>query len=90
MGEQVARLRELARLDHIDLRVLTWDVGEHPAMHMGAFTILDFGDPADPAVVYLETHTGARYLEKPEELVEYRRIFDRVYEQTTPLEECPP
>jgi transcriptional regulator with XRE-family HTH domain len=90
MTEQVRQLRELNRLDHIDIRVVPWEAGAHAAMHIGAFTILDFDDPDDPSVVYLETHTGARYLEKPDELAEYRRIFDLVYEKTVPIEECPP
>lgn len=87
MAEQISRLHELNRRDHIDIRVLPWNVGAHPAMHIGAFTILDFHDDADPAVVYLESHTGARYLEKRDELVEYRRIFERIYNQTIPIEQ---
>lgn len=86
MAEQTARLLDLSRRDNIDLRVLPWDAGAHPAMHTGAFTILDFHHADDPAVVYLETHTGARYLEKPDELTEYRRIFDLIYRKTTPIE----
>lgn len=87
MAEQVSRLHELSRRDHIDIRVLPWTVGAHPAMHIGAFTILDFHNDADPAAVYLETHTGARYLEKRDELAEYRRIFERIYNQTIPIEQ---
>ncbi|NJC69747.1 helix-turn-helix domain-containing protein [Planosporangium thailandense] len=90
MAEQVDRLCELSKLDHIDIRVLTWDAGAHAAMHTGAFTILDFDDPDDPAVVYLETHTGARYLERPEELDQYRRIFDLICVKAVPIEEYVP
>jgi transcriptional regulator with XRE-family HTH domain len=86
MGEQTQRLRELSGLDHIDIRVLPWEVGAHAAM-VSPFTILDFDDPDDPAVVYLESQTGARYLEKPEELAEYRRIFDLVQARCVPIEE---
>ncbi len=90
MGAQVQRLRELSRLGHVDVRILPWEAGAHAAMHIGAFTILDFDDPDDPSVVYLETHTGARYLEKPDELNEYRRVFELVYQKTLPIEEYPP
>jgi transcriptional regulator with XRE-family HTH domain len=90
MAEQVQRLHDLNRLDHVDVRVLPWDIGAHAAMHTGAFTILDFDDPADPAVVYLETHTGARYLERPDELAEYRKIFQKIYRKTVSIEECAP
>ena len=54
---------------------------------MGAFTILDFDNPDDPPVVYLESHTGARYLEEETELAEYRRIYDLIYQKTVPIEE---
>ncbi|GAA0908582.1 DUF5753 domain-containing protein [Virgisporangium aurantiacum] len=86
MADQVARLHELNRREHVDIRVLPWEVGAHPAMHVGAFTILDFHNDDDPAVVYLESQTGARYLEKPEELNEYRRMFDRIYDKTISIE----
>jgi transcriptional regulator with XRE-family HTH domain len=87
MREQVARLRELNRLDHVDIRMIPWSSGGHAAMHVGGFAILDFDDQDDPAIVYLESHTGARYLEKPEELAEYRKIYDLVYRKTVPIEE---
>lgn len=86
MTEQTHRLQELGALDHVDIRVLPWDVGAHAAM-VSPFTILDFEDPADPAVVYLESQTGARYLEKSEELEEYRRIFASIEATSVPIEE---
>lgn len=87
MADQVRRLRELNRLAHIEIRVLGWEVGAHAAMHGGAWTILDFTDPRDPAVVYLETHTGARYLERADELSKYRKTFDGIYRCSTALKE---
>jgi hypothetical protein len=87
MAEQVARLHELNQLDNVDIRVMPWNAGGHAAIHVGAFTILDFDNPDDPAVVYLESHTGARYLEKPQELAEYRKVYDLVYRKTIPIEE---
>ncbi len=88
--EQEARLRELAGLDHVDIRIIPWDAGAHAAIHLGPLTIVDFPDPDDPPVVYLETHTGARYLEKPEELAEYRRIHELIHHKSIPIEEYPP
>jgi transcriptional regulator with XRE-family HTH domain len=90
MAEQIARLKELNGLDHLDVRVLPWKGGAHAAMHVGAFSILDFADPDDPPVVYLESHTGAQYLEKKEELVEYRKVFDLIQHRTTSIEEYRP
>lgn len=89
MSEQIQRLQDLNQRDHVHIRVLPWEVGAHAAM-VGAFTILDFDDPDDPAAIYLETQTGGRYLEKPDELNEYRRIFELVYDKTIPIEEYQP
>ncbi len=86
MAEQRQRLQELNELGHVEIRVLPWEVGAHAAM-VSPFTILDFDDPDDPAVVYLESQTGARYLEKSEELAEYRRIFDSIETRSVPIEE---
>jgi transcriptional regulator with XRE-family HTH domain len=90
MAEQEARLRELSTIDHIDVRVIPWEAGAHAAIHLGPVTIFDLPDPDDPAVVYVATGTGARYLEKPAELAEYRRIYDLVYQASIPIEEYPP
>lgn len=90
MAEQVGRLRELNQLDHVDIRIMPWDVGGHAAQHIGAFEILDFADPSDPPVVYLESHTGARYLEKEDELAEYRKVYKLIHKKTVPIEEYEP
>jgi hypothetical protein len=86
-SEQVRRLRELGELEHVDIRILPAKSGAHAAMHIGSFAILDFADPDDPPLVYLENATGARYLEKDEELAEYRRIYKLVHEKTIPIGE---
>jgi transcriptional regulator with XRE-family HTH domain len=86
MAEQVQRLRDLNRFDHVEIRVLPWTIGAHAAM-VSPFTILDFDDIDDPAVVYIESQTGARYLEKSEELAEYRRVFGLVKARSLTIEE---
>jgi hypothetical protein len=89
MADQLQRMRDLAALGHVDIRVLPWEVGPHAAMHTGAFTILSCpGD--DPDVVYREGHTGAQYMEMPAELEAYRGIFAKVYDQSIPIREYAP
>lgn len=83
---QIEHLRRLTASETVDIRVLPWSVGAHAAM-AGAFRILDFDDPDDPDVVYLESHVGALYLEEPHEVEEYRRIFDLICKDTVPLGE---
>ncbi|MFI5492367.1 helix-turn-helix domain-containing protein [Actinoplanes sp. NPDC051859] len=89
LDAQIAHLRELSQRPQVEIRVLPFAAGAHAAM-TGAFRILDFPDDEDPAVAYLETQVGARYLEKPAELDEYRRIFQLIHQQSTPIGEYAP
>jgi transcriptional regulator with XRE-family HTH domain len=84
LAAQVEHLREAARQEHVEILVLPWSAGAHPAM-AGAFRIMDFDDPEDPDVVYLESHIGALYLEEPAEVEEYRRIFALICEASVPI-----
>ena len=86
LAAQIAHLQRTARRDHIEIKVLPWSVGAHAAM-AGAFRILEFEDPADPDVVYLEHHVGALYLEEPHEVDEYRRIFELISKDAIPVED---
>jgi transcriptional regulator with XRE-family HTH domain len=83
---QIEHLRRLAREKAVDIRVLPFSVGAHAAM-AGAFRILEFDEPDDPDVVYLESHVGALYLEEEAEVDEYRRIFDLIRKDAVPVEE---
>lgn len=81
---QLAHIRKSAKLPHVEVRVLPWSAGAHAAM-AGAFRILEFDDPDDPDVVYIESHLGALYLEEQAELDEYRRIFGLIREASVPV-----
>jgi transcriptional regulator with XRE-family HTH domain len=84
LAAQVDHLCEAARQEHLEILVLPWSAGAHAAM-AGAFRILDFEDPEDPDVVYLESHIGALYLEEPAEVAEYRRVFALICEASVPI-----
>jgi transcriptional regulator with XRE-family HTH domain len=86
LAAQVDHLCEAARQEHVEILVLPWSAGAHAAM-AGAFRIMDFEDNEDPDVVYLESHVGALYLEEPEEVREYRRIFTLICEVSVPITE---
>ncbi|MFY1637866.1 DUF5753 domain-containing protein [Solwaraspora sp. WMMB335] len=86
MAEQRAHLASVGRRVRVEIRVLPWSAGAHAAM-VSPFTLLDFADPDDPDIAYVETQLGSRYLERPEELAEYRRIFREIREQSIPIEE---
>jgi transcriptional regulator with XRE-family HTH domain len=86
LAAQVEHLREAAEQEHVDILVLPWVVGAHAAM-TGAFRIMDFDDPEDPDVVYLESLIGAVYLEEAVEVEQYRRVFARICEAAVPIAE---
>ncbi|WP_203960634.1 DUF5753 domain-containing protein [Actinocatenispora thailandica] len=67
MVKQLARLLESTDLSNVDVRVLSFAQAEHAGM-MGTFVVLGFPHRQEPDVVYLESPTGALYLEKPKEL----------------------
>jgi hypothetical protein len=52
--------------------------------------VLDFDDPADPPVAYLETYRGAHYPEEPAQVEQYRRRFAVVRERSVPIQEYAP
>ena len=57
MREQLLRLTEDVDKRNVILQVLPFGAGAHPAM-VGSFVVLDFPDPADPELVYVEGIAG--------------------------------
>lgn len=89
MAAQREHLRELNRREQVDVRVLPFAAGLHPAMR-GAFSMWQFADPDDPPVAYVETYEGSRYPESPAQVARYRQRFERLWALAVPLEEYPP
>jgi transcriptional regulator with XRE-family HTH domain len=77
MRDQLARLVEAAQLPNVTLQILPFAAGAHAGMD-GTFAILDFPEAEDPDVVYAENATGGLFLEKSDELLKYRSIFDSI------------
>jgi transcriptional regulator with XRE-family HTH domain len=77
MNEQLRHLLEVTAQPHITFQVLPWKVGAHPGMH-GAFAVMDFPNPADPELVYVENMAGALYLEKEPDVRRYAEMFDQL------------
>jgi transcriptional regulator with XRE-family HTH domain len=77
MREQLDHIAELAKLPHVNVQVLPFTAGVHPAMD-GGFSILGFPEPTDPDVVYLENQAGSLYLEEAAEIDRYARMFSHL------------
>jgi transcriptional regulator with XRE-family HTH domain len=85
MRRQNAHLRELSGHSGVDVRIMPWSAGGHPAIY-GGFTIFTFPEPEDPGVVFTESYSGGQYLP----LRDAGRIlaaWDRVFALSIPIEE---
>jgi transcriptional regulator with XRE-family HTH domain len=78
LREQLLRLIELANSPNIEIRVLPLKVGAHPGGE-GSFRIIDLRPP-DPSVVQLEFPNGASYIDRPEEVELFSKIFEGLEE----------
>jgi transcriptional regulator with XRE-family HTH domain len=79
MTEQLNHLLELAELPNVTIRVLPLAAGAQYGALAGTFMMLDFplrnrAEP-DPSVVYCESLTGALYLDRPEEIAAYEKVW---------------
>jgi len=68
MRAQLERLLEVgATLPNVTVQVLPFAAGA-PAAHTGTFGVLMFPEPAELAVVYLDSLTGGLFLEEPKDV----------------------
>jgi Domain of unknown function (DUF5753) len=77
MREQLRHLVETAEQGKTTVQVVPYRAGAHAGM-IGSFVILDFPEPTDPAVVYVETLAGDIYLEQRADVNRYTIAFDRL------------
>jgi transcriptional regulator with XRE-family HTH domain len=77
MRAQLRSLLRAAELDTVTIQVIPDDVGEHEGMD-GAFTVLEFQQPDDPNLLYVEYPTGAIHVEKIEEVTDARLLFSNL------------
>jgi hypothetical protein len=97
MAEQLGHLLELTQRVSVSVRVLPWSVGVHGGLGAAnSFALLDFpvdphsGEHLEPPLVYVDTLTGAMYLNKPDEVRAYRLVWEdlenRALDQTASRE----
>ena len=86
MREQLGHIADMATLPHVNVQVLPFGAGVHPAMD-GSFEILGFPEPGDPDVVYLENQAGSLYLEEAAEIDRYTRMFSHLMAKALDPEE---
>jgi transcriptional regulator with XRE-family HTH domain len=77
MRAQLGHLIDTAEQGRTTVQVVPYRAGAH-AGTTGPFVILDFPEPTDPAVVYVETLAGDIYLEERADVNRYTIAFDRL------------
>jgi transcriptional regulator with XRE-family HTH domain len=77
MRAQLLRLADLAGRPDLTLQILPLRAAAH-VQSVSPFTMLEFADPADPTVVYLEHLTGSLILEDVAQVRSYRALFDHL------------
>jgi transcriptional regulator with XRE-family HTH domain len=86
MAAQRAHLLAVNRLEPVTIKVVTPEHGPHFGL-LGPFTLLDFADPEDPSVAFVETHGGNRYDDRAEPVARYRSVFGSIDSLAAPVEE---
>lgn len=76
LRKQIEHLLEITKLSHISLQIVPYPMSGYAAE--GSFSMLRFAEPELPNIVYIEHLTGALYLDRPDELEHYSRVFDRL------------
>ncbi|GGM39197.1 transcriptional regulator [Micromonospora sonchi] len=78
MRAQLTRVIEACQLPTVEIQVLPFVAGAHASMG-GAFTILDYAQPAlDPTIVYVDNDTNTLLLEEDQQVTRYKLVFDHL------------
>ncbi|MCA1676456.1 MAG: helix-turn-helix transcriptional regulator [Actinobacteria bacterium] len=83
MVEQLRHLIDRAALPHVVVRVLPFTAGAHPGVD-GSFTVLEFSDPGDPRIVYLDRMTDSDYLDGLRDVAAYRHAHEQLRSAALP------
>jgi transcriptional regulator with XRE-family HTH domain len=84
---QLKRLVEVSELPTVSLRVVPFGSGLHHGIMSGPFVILRFplngnGQDTEPPTVYVESFTGALYLDRPHEVDRFNTAFTNIWESS--------
>ncbi|MFI6067959.1 DUF5753 domain-containing protein [Micromonospora sp. NPDC051227] len=77
MRRQLLHLAEVSKQPNVALQVFPFDAQTYETASF-SFIILRFGDDAASDVVYVETFTDADYLDRPDAVRAYTRLWDRL------------
>lgn len=77
MRGQLDHLANVIKAPNITVQVISFDAGAHPGMP-GQFIVLDFVDPMDTDLIYIDSMAGDLFLESDADIARYRAVFDHL------------
>ncbi|OLT13413.1 transcriptional regulator [Pseudonocardia sp. CNS-139] len=77
MRRQMTSVLAAAREPHLTFQMIPLSAGAHAGMS-GSFVLMDFPNPADPEVVYIESMAGDLFLEAEADVRRYTLLFDNL------------
>ncbi|MFD4611066.1 Scr1 family TA system antitoxin-like transcriptional regulator [Streptomyces sp. NPDC058440] len=84
MRAQLDRMVEVLRMPKVSVQIMPYSVGAHPGA-FGPFHHFRFGFSELPDVVYTENLTGSVYYDRPDDVVTYLEVLDRMSVQAEPV-----
>jgi transcriptional regulator with XRE-family HTH domain len=84
MRAQFDRLAEALDLPKVRIQIMRFGVGAHPGA-FGPFHHFRFGFSELPDIVYTESLVGAVYVDRPDVVVSYLEVLDRMSVQAEPV-----
>jgi transcriptional regulator with XRE-family HTH domain len=75
MRAQLERLTQATYQPNITIQIIPFSIGAHPGVDSN-FTVLEL--PTAPGVVFVEGLVGSIYLDKPDDLTRYYRVFEHL------------
>ncbi|MCP9619354.1 Uncharacterised protein [Nocardia otitidiscaviarum] len=83
MADQLAHLLEIGRRRNVSIRVIPYSVDSWIGLQVGHFVFLEFPlhretKWTEPPVVYVEGYTGALYLDRDNEIQQYRAAIAEI------------
>lgn len=85
MRQQLERLREASALDRVQLQIMPFAAGPHPAMY-GPFHLFRFPLPELPDIAYSESLVGAVYFDQRNDVSAFLEALDRMCAQAAPTQ----
>ena len=84
MREQIDHLIEVSEQAHVQLQLMPYSAGPHPAMY-GPFHLFRFPQEELPDVACAESLLGAVYFDQVDDVSGFREALDRMCAQAVPL-----